>query len=43
MKLHFNDGWYFTETFSEALPGWTAEQAQHLTPVRIPIRSGSFP
>lgn len=36
MKLHFNDGWYFTETFSEALPGWTAEQAQHLTPVRIP-------
>ena len=36
MKLHFNDGWYFTETYTDELPGYTAEQANALTPVRIP-------
>ena len=36
MKLHFNDGWYFTESYSDELPGWTAEQAKTLTPIRIP-------
>ena len=36
MKLHFNDGWYFTETYTDELPGFSAEQAQALTPVRIP-------
>ena len=36
MKLHFNDGWYFTEAYTDELPGWTAEQAGALTPIRIP-------
>ena len=36
MKLHFNDGWYFTETYTEDLPGWDEARARNLTPVRIP-------
>ena len=36
MKLHFNDGWYFTETYTEDLPGWDEARAKALTPVRIP-------
>ena len=36
MKLQFNDGWYFTEHWSEGLLRFTSEQAQNLTPVRIP-------
>ena len=36
MKFHFNDGWYFTGHYTDGLPGWTAEQAASLEPVRIP-------
>ena len=36
MKLHFNDGWYFTETYTDDLPRWTPDQAKNLPPVRIP-------
>ena len=36
MKLHFNDGWYFTPEYADALPRFTAAQAQTLTPVRLP-------
>ena len=36
MKFHFNDGWYFTEAFTDELPNRTAEQAASLEPVRIP-------
>ena len=36
MKLHFNDGWYFTETYTDDLPGWDEARAKALTPVRIP-------
>ena len=36
MKFHFNDGWYFTGPYTDDLPGWTAEQAASLEPVRIP-------
>ena len=36
MKLHFNDGWYFTETYTDELPGFDAGRAKELTPVRLP-------
>ena len=36
MKFHFNDGWYFTEHYTEDLPGWDEARAKELTPVRIP-------
>ena len=36
MKFHFNDGWYFTERYSEDLPGWDVARARELTSVRIP-------
>ena len=36
MKMHFNDGWFFTEEYTDSLPAYTAQQAQALTPVRIP-------
>ena len=28
MKFHFNDGWYFTERYSEDLPGWDVARAR---------------
>lgn len=36
MKLHFNDGWYFTEHYTDELPLWSAEEARTLESVRIP-------
>ena len=36
MKLHFNDGWYFTETYTDELPGFDAGRAKELTLVRLP-------
>ena len=36
MRMHFNDGWYFTPEYCDSLPLYTAEQAKKLTSVRLP-------
>lgn len=36
MRMHFNDGWYFTPEYTDALPFYTPEQARALAAVRLP-------
>jgi len=36
MQMHFNDGWYFTPEYTDALPGYSREQALKLEAVRLP-------
>ena len=36
MKIHFNDGWYFTTEYTDHLPHSTLQDLDSLIPVRLP-------
>ena len=36
MRMHFNDGWYFTPEYSPELTRYTRQQAETLEAVRLP-------